>query len=450
MSGAMALTETPVPARAGDTPEAALGRLRRLLDVCVALNSTRDIDELLATLVQTTTVVLRCEAASILLYDDRDAALRFIAASGDGADALRDVVVPLDGSLAGTIFREDRPLLAADLAADPRHFAEAAEATGVRPEVLLGVPMRADGAPIGVLEAINPTDGTFDDADAETLLVIAAQAAVALRNAWQRDALAAANARLEETDRARVRFLAVASHELRTPLATVRGYAEVLADEAPPALRPFADEVLAAGRRMTEIVETVEEMIATDERSEAGSVRVTDLFAAARAVAGRALTLDLTDARLAVRADPARLRLAVSHLVRNAVAFTPPDGTVTLSARAAGADVALCVCDTGRGIAPEHLERIFEPFYQVDATESRAHEGLGVGLSVVRSIVMRAGGRIWATSGGDGRGTTLHLRLPRADAGPATDGRRPMSLPRPLPVVSAPDWTAPAVGVLAA
>ena len=421
----MALTETPVPVRAGDSPEAALGRLRRLLDVCVALNSARDVGELLATLVQTTTVVLRCEAASILLYDDRGAALRFIAASGDGADALRDVVVPLDGSLAGTIFREDRPLLATDLAADPRHFAEAAEATGVRPEVLLGVPMRADGAPIGVLEALNPTDGTFDQADAETLLVIAAQAAVALRNAWQRDALASANARLEEADQARVRFLSIASHELRTPLATVRGYAEVLADEAPAELRPFVDEVLAAGQRMTEIVETVEEMIVTHARPGDAAVRVTELFAAAQAATGRALTLDLTDARLAVRADPTRLRLAVSHLVRNAVAFTPPGGTITLSARAAGPDVTLCVCDTGRGIAPEHLERIFEPFYQVDATESRAHEGLGVGLSVARAIVARAGGRLWATSAGPGRGTTLHLRLPRADAWPSAEGRRP-------------------------
>ncbi len=412
--GVMSLTETPVPARAGDTPEAALGRLRRLLDVCVALNSTRDAGELLAALVQTTTVVLRCEAASILLYDSRDAALRFIAASGDGADALRDVVVPLDGSLAGTIFREDRPLLATDLTTDPRHFAPAAEATGVRPQVLLGVPMRADGVPIGVLEALNPVGGLFDAADAETLLVIAAQAAVALRNAWQREALAAANARLEEADRARVRFLAVASHELRTPLATVRGYAEVLADEAPSALRPFADEVLGAGRRMQEIVESVEAMIATDPPSGTAPVRVADLFAAAQAAAGRALTLDLTDAQLAVRADPSRLSLAVGHVVRNAVAFTPADGTVTLSARAAGPDVTLCVSDTGRGLAPEHLERIFEPFYQVDDTESRAHEGLGVGLSVARSIVTRAGGQIWATSYGAGRGTTLHMRLPRA------------------------------------
>lgn len=410
MTSAMALTETPVPARPADSPEAALGRLRRLLDVCVALNSTSDVGDLLETLVRTTTVVLRCEAASILLYDDRDAVLRFIAASGDGADALRDVAVPLHDSLAGTIFREDRVLLAADLAADPRHFAEAAAGTGVRPETLLGVPMRA----VGVLEALNPTDGTFDAADAEALLVIAAQAAVALRNAWQRDALASANARLEEADRARVRFLALASHELRTPLATVRGYAEVLADEAPPALRPFVDEVMGAGRRLQEIVETVEEMMASGEGADGAPVRVADLFAGAQAASGRPLTLDLTDPHLAVRADGARLRLAVGHLVRNALAFTPPDGAVTLSARAAGSEVALCVSDTGRGLDPAHLERIFEPFFQVDDTESRAHEGLGVGLSVVRSVVLRAGGRVWATSDGPGRGTALHLRLPRA------------------------------------
>lgn len=422
----MSLSETPVAPRPGDTPEAALDRMRRLLDVCLALGVARDLDALFDTITRTTIRVLRCEAASVLLYDRADDALRFAAATGNGSETLLGVTVPLGGSLAGTIFRENRPLLAVDLATDGGHFATASAQTEVRPETLLGVPMRIDGRVVGVLEALNPlADGdgvaggaaVFDRADAESLLVIAAQAAVALRAARQQTALEDANARLEALDQTRTQAFTLASHELRTPLTALRGFADVLADEVRPELLHLVDEVRDAGQRMQDVVEAVEEMawLRTDGVAlDLAPVALADVLADVCADASRPVRLHAVDAALTVAADRRRLYAALGHLVRNAVAFTPPDGEVHVAARAEDDGVRVAVADTGCGLAAEHLDRVFAPFFQVQPTDTRAHEGLGVGLSVARAVAAKHGGRLWATSAGPGCGTTFHLRLPRA------------------------------------
>ena len=411
----MSLTETPVPARPDDTPEAALGRVRRLLDVSVALAGVAELGPLLDRIVRTTTEVLRCEAAAILLYREADGALRFEAATGDEAGALAEIVVPLDASLAGTAYREDRPLLATDAEADARHFSGAAEKVGLVPRVLLAVPMRVDGEPVGVLEAINPHAGGFGHADVEALGVVAAQAAVALRNARQREALAEANARLLELDQLKTNFMSITSHELRTPLTAVLGFGQVLRDEGPDDLAPFAEAVVHAGDRMMEMVDTIDEMSGMNAgASRLEEVSLASLLADAARELPRDVRLALPDGPLPVRADRRRLRLALAGLLRNAHQFTPPSGRVAVEGAVGPDGVVLRIVDTGRGLDAADLERIFEPFYQVAHPDTRDHEGLGVGLTVARSVVARHGGRLWATSEGPGRGATFHLRLPRA------------------------------------
>ena len=421
------MTETAPRPRHGELPEATLQRLRRVLDLSLALNAVADIDHLLGTVLRTVTTALDCEQAALLLYDDASASLRFAAATGDQRAALARVRVPLTGSLAGTAFRENRVVLAADAAADERHFGRAAAAASVEVRVLLAVPMRTDGRPIGVLEAINPRGGSpgtsqaasFDAADVETLLVVSAQAAVAVRNATQRAALEDANRRLEALDRVRADFVTVASHELRTPLAAVQGYAQTLADEVEPAQREAVAEVLGAARRMAEIVETLDELGSL--QGGAGPIEtapvalhdvVTGVPDASTAAGRRTVDVRLPDRPVVVDGDARRLRLAFGHLLANADAFTPPDGQIWIEAEEVDGSVTVRVRDTGTGIAAADLERIFEPFVQADAPDTRPHEGLGVGLALARSVVLRHGGRVWATSAGPGQGSTFHVRLP--------------------------------------
>ncbi len=417
------MTESIPPPRRDERPEDALVRLRRVLDLSVALSVVGDIDRLLASVMDTVRTALGCEQAAILLPDDTAGGLRFAAATGDNRAALTHVRVPLEGSLAGSCFRDNRVVLAADAEADARHFAAPSAAAGVDVRSMLAVPMRVQGRPVGVLEALNAGRDGFDAADVETLLVIAAQAAVAVRNARQTRTLREANTRLEALDRARADFVTVASHELRTPIAAVQGYAQTLATDDVEHQREAIAEIIAAAQRMGDIVETLDEMV--DLRSSVGTVAsesvplesvVVGLGHLAEVPVRRAVDVSLPAEPIRVLGDARRLRLLFQHLLVNADTFTPADGRVWIEAETDDDAVTVRVCDTGVGLMPEDTERIFEPFVQADAPDTRPHEGLGVGLALARSIALRHGGGIRATSAGPGQGSTFHVRLPLAPA----------------------------------
>ena len=421
----MVLTETPPLTRAAEGPDVALTRLRRLLDVSVALNAFGDTARLLDYIARTACDVLACEAASILLVDEATGALRFEAATGEAGAALAGTEVPLVGSLAGTAFREDRVLHAADAGADDRRYREADDATGFTTRAVLCVPMRIGRQPIGVLQALNPRSGAFDRSDAEALLIVASQAAVAIRNARHEAALQRANGRLAELDRLKSDFMAIASHELRTPVTAVQGYGQILAEEVRGDLHPFAAAVVEAGERVMDVVETLD--VVADVEGERGVhpgvvTSLADVLRAAVADAAPHATTDLPLDPMPVAADARRLRLAFAHLLRNAVRFSAPGAPVRLSAVVASGEVRVAVEDEGRGMAAADLERVFEAYVQVAEPDGRDHEGLGVGLTVARAVLLQHGGRLWAESPGLGQGTSLYARLPLAAAGPRGDG----------------------------
>jgi signal transduction histidine kinase len=114
-----------------------------------------------------------------------------------------------------------------------------------------------------------------------------------------------------------------------------------------------------------------------------------------------------------LRADPVALRQALGNLVENAVRYTPSGGTITIFSRIEDHGISVGVRDTGAGIPPEHLPRIFERFYRVDPARSRAAGGTGLGLAIVKHLVEAHGGRVRAESQ-VGRGTTISLFFPRA------------------------------------
>ncbi len=411
----MVLTETAPLGRAEVSPGVVLTRIRRLLDVSVALNALNDTARLLDFIAQTTTAVLDCEAASVLLLDERAGALRFSAASGEAGAALVGTLVPIGGSLAGATFRENRVLYAADADADARHFRQADAATGFQTRALLGVPMRIDGQPVGVLQALNPHAGAFMQDDAEALLIVAAQAAVAIRDARQQEALRRANEQLAELDRLKTNFLSITSHELRTPLTAVLGFGQILAEEVCGDLYAHAGAVVRAGERMMDLVETLDVMAGVQGDLGAHPTTLVSLSALlSDVVADSEVTLALSPGPLLVEGDGVRLRLAFGNLIRNAVQFSPPGGAVSVEGAVDGDEVHVRVVDVGRGLSPGDLERIFEPYVQVADPDRRDHEGLGVGLTVARAVLVQHGGYVAAESAGPGRGATFHARLPLA------------------------------------
>lgn len=394
----------------------------RLLAISVRLNATRDLDALLPSIIETAADVLDCEAASLLLFDEAAGQLRFVAATGADVETITQIPVPLAGSLAGRIFTDNEVVIVDDVAEEDDHYDKVGERVQVETRSLLGVPMCIDGQPTGVLEALNKRGRSFTDADAEVLSIIAAHAAIAIRNARQMQLVQQAYDQLQAFDRFKSNFLSIASHELRTPLTAILGILGILQEEVGEEMKAFADDAVAAGARMEDVLETMAQMellsggvvlhdpAPVDARGLLRQVR--DAFAAEAAAKGVALRLLLPAGPLQVRGDAEQLQQVVSNLVKNALQFTPDGGTITLRARAHEDEVRLTVQDTGIGLPDDARDRIFDEFCQVEEYLTRTHAGLGLGLTIARKLVELHGGRIWATSDGLDQGTTLHVALP--------------------------------------
>jgi GAF domain-containing protein len=179
---------------------------RRLIDISRDLASTLDLNVLLARIVYAAAEVSGAEAASILLYDDTAKQLYFQVATNIDEPTRRGLVVPLDGSIAGWIVRNRKPARITDVHEDSRFFGDVEQATGYATESILGVPLITKNKVVGVLEAINKTDGKFSDADESMLVVLGAQAAIAIENARL----------FQQSD-----LISEFVHELRTPLASL-------------------------------------------------------------------------------------------------------------------------------------------------------------------------------------------------------------------------------------
>ncbi|MCB9764554.1 MAG: hypothetical protein H6739_32570 [Alphaproteobacteria bacterium] len=220
-----------------------------------------------------------------------------------------------------------------------------------------------------------------------------------LQAAWQRQAA----------------FTADASHELRTPLSVVRTRAEVALrrERSAAQYREALEGVLEGAQRMQELLEGLLVLARADERVERSPVDLAEVVREAVAASpgreGVALQAALPE-RAPTLGDARLLRVLVDNLLSNALRHTRA-GAVTIRVQPEGAGWRLEVEDTGEGIAPEHLERIFERFYRADAARSRKDGGSGLGLSIVRTIAGQHEGRVEATSR-LGEGTTMTVHLP--------------------------------------
>jgi PAS domain S-box-containing protein len=226
--------------------------------------------------------------------------------------------------------------------------------------------------------------------------------------------------------RAKTLFLAVMSHELRTPLQAILGYADLLLRGPSGSLTPEQTEDLGAIHRgATRMVNLIEQMLDLS-RMEAGrlelvaeAVDLADIIAQVRqevtpqaAGKGLALRVDLPPSLPPARGDALRIHQILLNLAGNAVKFTESGG-VEISAQASGEEIAVSVCDTGIGIAPETLPFIFDEFNQVNGNTARRYGGTGLGLAIARRLTEQMGGRIVVESQ-PGDGSTFTLWLPSA------------------------------------
>jgi signal transduction histidine kinase len=244
--------------------------------------------------------------------------------------------------------------------------------------------------------------------------------------------LAAQNERLRELDHLKDEFLALVSHELRTPLTSIRGFIELTllgeAGEIPPQAVQFLSVADRNAQRLQRLVDDLLFMAQSDAGRlslERETVRLAELVAEcleASAPAALAAGVSLTstvEAAPEVLGDRSRLAQLLDNLVSNAIKFTPPGGEVEVSLAVEGERSVLAVRDTGTGIAPDELDRLFDRFYRTTAAVRGAVQGTGLGLAISRTIAQAHGGTI-SVSSVEGSGATFRVELPLAS--PAASG----------------------------
>ena len=404
--------------------EGRQNQLLRLVELSVTLNSTLDLNELLQQITATATELLDCEGSSILLYDEKHPRLYFAAATGSDPAELAKIPVPIEGSLAGTIFRTNQPMILNNVEQDPRHYTLVSDKVKFKTRTLLGVPMPIKDRTMGVLEAVNKLDGEFTERDVAILSVTAAHAAIAINNARMLQATRQALKQVKEADEIKNNFLALASHELRTPLGIIMGYSQFLKEDTRDETSELANQVLNAARQMRTLLDEMSNltMLKADTMGlKLQRVSMQDVLTFACegikefvSTHDQKLVFVFPEEPLHVNVDLDKTSLAWVNLLNNASRFSPKGSTITIGSKAQGDKILAWVQDQGIGIPSDKLEKIFEEFYQIEPPNTRHYGGLGIGLSIARGIIEAQDGRIWAESEGLGKGSTFKVDLPKA------------------------------------
>ncbi len=227
--------------------------------------------------------------------------------------------------------------------------------------------------------------------------------------------------RLVEEDRRKDDFLAMLAHELRNPLAPIVNATEMLRlrGDDPKARQRAVEIVARQSRHMARLLEDLLDVSRIrhgkiELRREPVEIRdlVRRVVDAARTLGGHEIETTLPADPVWLNADPARLEQVLANLLHNAVKFTPAPGRIVVRVETRDSEVVLRVCDEGAGIPPDLASRIFDPFVQEDHSLARSKGGLGIGLTLVRSLVGLHGGEVEAHSEGPGHGSELIVRLP--------------------------------------
>ncbi len=444
--------------------------LEALLRATRAVMSDLDLQSILERIVAEASQMTGTPHVTVMLVDRAAKVLRVAALIGDPVPT--DFAIPLGQDLSGLVAETGQPFFSADSPNDPRNLLAARDRE--RGFVTyLGLPIRVRDEVLGVLTFDTTTPRRYTPDEVAYLESFAAQAAIAMEKARLYQEIRRHAATLEQRVRDRTRefeearaqaegasrhksdLLANMSHELRTPLNSIIGFSQLLRDQYAGPLSEkqvrYLGHIHSAGMHLFELISDILDLAKVEAgklipRCEALPVAATleDICAIADALArekSQTLEFQVAPALPPLQADPVRFKQICLNLLSNAVKFTPNGGRITLTARRvarqsgdlatrqsgaspdrpiaqvpecqAGAEwLEIRVQDTGIGIKAEDLPRLFQEFTQLEQAATREHKGTGLGLALTKRLVELHGGRIWAESEGESRGSAFIVLLP--------------------------------------
>ena len=395
----------------------------------VISRSTFDLQSVLNTLVELAGRL--CEADIAVIHRQQGPSYQAVATYGGPADYQELVrkeipFKPGTGSVLGRTVLECKPVQVADVLSDPDYtLLEVQKRVGFRTS--LGVPLLREGNPIGAIMLLRLTVRPFSEKQIELATTFADQAVIAIENVRLFDEIQDKSRQLAEASQHKSQFLANMSHELRTPLNAIIGVSEMLREDAEALkqdLEPL-DRVLGAARHLLALINDILDL----SKIEAGRMELAlSSFALAPLIADVVKTIEPLAAKNSnkiaahydagtgmMHADQMRLRQALLNLMSNANKFTER-GAISIDTREGqenGRDwITIAVADTGIGMTPEQMGKLFQEFSQASSSTASKYGGTGLGLVISRRFCQMMGGDITVESE-PGRGSTFTIRLPR-------------------------------------
>jgi signal transduction histidine kinase/HAMP domain-containing protein len=414
--------------------------------LAATISQTLDLQEVLNISLRQALAAVDWELGAIYMWDERTATLNLVSFVGLSEDYVRETITyELGEGITGRAAQERTIKIVEDLWADPqaRQFPGSSEVAAQ-----ISIPLTVPDRLLGVMNLNSREPRTPTSSELEWLTTIAHQIAVALDKAQLHyelsqhaeelegivaerteelaqviEELSVALERAREADQFKSRLLSIVSHELRTPLAAIKGHTSMLVDHyqhiTPGTLLEFLLDIEEESDKLTELIGNLLEM----SRIEAGVLQIQsqaiDLVEVVRGAVEAAqvrithhpIRLESPEQRPTAFADARRIQQILDNLLDNAAKYSRDGRPIIVRVQTVGDVIQIGVEDQGCGIAPAHLERIFEHFYQV-RDDSKPHGGgIGLGLAICRGLVEAHGGRIWVESR-VGVGSTFYFTVP--------------------------------------
>ena len=384
-----------------------LQRYRQLIEISRDLASTLDLDILLGRIAQAAVDFSDSEAGSILLYDGAKKEIRFMLATNIQSSGLMlGIVVPMD-SLAGWVAENREPVIVADVHKDKRWFGNVEKQLDFPTRSIIAIPMIANDKVIGVLEALNKRVGTFTEQDQEMLMVLGAQAAVAIENTRL----------FKQSD-----LIAELVHELRTPLSSISTVAYLLQrpDVAAQQRISLAQTIHQEAQRLNELATNFLDLARLESGRATVQISAFDVtgllkeccdITRPRAEESSLQINVMTASQLPrLEADRDKIKQVILNLLSNAIKYNRPGGEINVGATTDGDSMLISVMDTGLGMSKEDVSHLFERFFRAQSSESLA-SGTGLGLSICKRIIDSHRGEIGVESEA-GVGTKFTVSIP--------------------------------------
>jgi signal transduction histidine kinase len=403
------------------------GCYETLLRLSKRMSSILNFNELVDTLVHGLVRGVPATHATLMIHDPATGSFvnyreETTLEEGSGLEAIR-----ADSPIAEWLVAAEGLLVKEEVKLNPRiaRYFETAEGELEAVKAALIVPLKVENKLNGILLLGEKLSGEiYDDRELDMLMLLATQAAISLENARLYEGLATSNARLLEASRLKSQFLANMSHELRTPLNSIIGFSKVLLNRLDGDLterqEAYVRSVHNSSRHLLELINSILDF----SRIEAGKFEMRpetiDLHDVVDECIESSMPL-VRDKRVKVEkdvpmelprvdADRMRVKQVLLNLMSNAIKFTH-SGRVLVQVRHEGEVLHVAVADTGIGISPHDLQRLFEPFQRLDNPLAQQADGTGLGLAISKKFVELHHGRIWAESR-ESHGSTFHFTLP--------------------------------------